>query len=254
MGRFSHEAVAVDPARRASSTRPRTPAALRLLPLRAAPAGHLAAGGTLQMLAVDGQPQLRHAASARRRTSRWTSTGSTIDKPDPGARRREPSVFAQGMRQGRRPPSRGSRAPGTATARSTSFHQRRQRRAGAGLGVRPDRARRCGCCSSRRRAEVLNAPDNICVSPRGGLVLCEDGSGAEFLHGLTADGDDLPVRAEQRRPAPASATASPATSAAASSPARATARTAAGSSSTSRRPASRSRSPAPGATAPSDVI
>jgi secreted PhoX family phosphatase len=37
-------------------------------------------------------------------------------------------------------------------------------------------------------AEVLNAPDNLCVSPRGGLVLCEDGSGQEFVHGLTTDG------------------------------------------------------------------
>jgi secreted PhoX family phosphatase len=36
---------------------------------------------------------------------------------------------------------------------------------------------------------VLNAPDNITVSPRGGLVLCEDGSGEEFLHGLTVDGE-----------------------------------------------------------------
>ena len=40
--------------------------------------------------------------------------------------------------------------------------------------------------------EVLNAPDNICVSPRGGLVLCEDGSGEEFLHGLTVDGAVFP--------------------------------------------------------------
>ncbi len=38
-------------------------------------------------------------------------------------------------------------------------------------------------------ASVLNAPDNITVSPRGGLVLCEDGSGEEFLHGLTVDGE-----------------------------------------------------------------
>jgi secreted PhoX family phosphatase len=35
---------------------------------------------------------------------------------------------------------------------------------------------------------VLNAPDNVTVSPRGGLVLCEDGSGREYLHGLTPDG------------------------------------------------------------------
>jgi secreted PhoX family phosphatase len=38
-------------------------------------------------------------------------------------------------------------------------------------------------------AAVLNAPDNITVSPRGGLVLCEDGSGDEFLHGLTVNGE-----------------------------------------------------------------
>jgi len=38
-------------------------------------------------------------------------------------------------------------------------------------------------------AEVLNAPDNMCVSPRGGLVLCEDGGGIEYVHGLTTDGE-----------------------------------------------------------------
>ena len=38
-------------------------------------------------------------------------------------------------------------------------------------------------------AEVLNAPDNMSVSPRGGLVLCEDGSGTEYVHGLTTDGE-----------------------------------------------------------------
>jgi secreted PhoX family phosphatase len=41
-------------------------------------------------------------------------------------------------------------------------------------------------------AAVLNAPDNICVSPRGGLVLCEDGGGEEFLHGLTVEGEIFP--------------------------------------------------------------
>jgi secreted PhoX family phosphatase len=40
--------------------------------------------------------------------------------------------------------------------------------------------------------DVLNAPDNICVSPRGGLVLCEDGGGEEFIHGLTVGGEIFP--------------------------------------------------------------
>jgi hypothetical protein len=38
-------------------------------------------------------------------------------------------------------------------------------------------------------ADILNNPDNLCVSPRGGIVLCEDGSGEEFLHGLTPEGE-----------------------------------------------------------------
>jgi uncharacterized protein len=41
-------------------------------------------------------------------------------------------------------------------------------------------------------AAILNAPDNITVSPRGGLVLCEDGNGDEFVHGLTVDGEIFP--------------------------------------------------------------
>jgi secreted PhoX family phosphatase len=40
--------------------------------------------------------------------------------------------------------------------------------------------------------DVLNKPDHITVSPRGGLVLCEDGGGDEFLHGLTTDGRIFP--------------------------------------------------------------
>ena len=31
-------------------------------------------------------------------------------------------------------------------------------------------------------------PDNICTSPRGGLVLCEDGITENFIRGLTLDG------------------------------------------------------------------
>src|SRR5690606_31054741 len=37
--------------------------------------------------------------------------------------------------------------------------------------------------------DVLNSPDNICTSPRGGLVICEDPSGAPFIRGLSAAGE-----------------------------------------------------------------
>ena len=35
---------------------------------------------------------------------------------------------------------------------------------------------------------VLDSPDNITVSPRGGLLLCEDGSGTQYLRGLNKAG------------------------------------------------------------------
>ncbi|HKY06453.1 MAG TPA: alkaline phosphatase PhoX, partial [Blastocatellia bacterium] len=37
-------------------------------------------------------------------------------------------------------------------------------------------------------AELLDGPDNICVSPRGGLVVCEDGRTDNYIRGLTRAG------------------------------------------------------------------
>ncbi|MEM9702379.1 MAG: alkaline phosphatase PhoX, partial [Planctomycetota bacterium] len=45
-------------------------------------------------------------------------------------------------------------------------------------------------------AEVLDSPDNITVSPRGGVVLCEDGDIVpQRLHGLTKTGELFPLAA-----------------------------------------------------------
>ena len=40
--------------------------------------------------------------------------------------------------------------------------------------------------------DVLDMPDNLCVSPRGALVLCEDGADENFVRGLTRDGVIFP--------------------------------------------------------------
>jgi secreted PhoX family phosphatase len=37
-------------------------------------------------------------------------------------------------------------------------------------------------------ATVLDSPDNICVAPGGGLCLCEDGDGEQYVRGLTPRG------------------------------------------------------------------
>ncbi len=36
--------------------------------------------------------------------------------------------------------------------------------------------------------ELLDRPDNITVSPRGGLVVCEDAAPEQYVRGITKDG------------------------------------------------------------------
>ncbi|KJK49723.1 alkaline phosphatase PhoX [Streptomyces sp. NRRL F-4428] len=38
-----------------------------------------------------------------------------------------------------------------------------------------------------------DSPDNICLAPDGGLMVCEDGGGAQYVLGVTADGEVYPV-------------------------------------------------------------
>ncbi len=44
------------------------------------------------------------------------------------------------------------------------------------------------CVFESPGADVLDGPDNITVSPRGGILICEDGGGEQYLRGLTPDG------------------------------------------------------------------
>mgnify|MGYP001764580426 FL=1 len=49
--------------------------------------------------------------------------------------------------------------------------------------------------------EAMAAPDNITVSPSGNnLVICEDGSGSEYLHLLRRSGNQIYRLAENRYP------------------------------------------------------
>ena len=42
-------------------------------------------------------------------------------------------------------------------------------------------------------SEVLDSPDNLAISPQGGLILCEDGGAdVQRLHGLTMIGEIFP--------------------------------------------------------------
>jgi secreted PhoX family phosphatase len=185
MGRFVHEAVAVDPYRgQVYETEDANPSGFyRFTPNRS---GHLDEGGALHMLAIAGQSGYDTRAGQTQDEPldvEWVPIGN----PDPTFPA-GPSVFAQGAALGGASFGRLEGAwwgHGKAYFVSTSGGN-----AGQGQIWEYDPS-----CDTLRlifespAAEVLNAPDNICVSPRGGLVLCEDGGGAEFIHGLTLEGE-----------------------------------------------------------------
>ena len=148
----------------------------RFLPKRY---GKLAAGGTLQMLAIQGRPQystLTGQTVGASFLSRWV----TIDDPDPTAAESDPSaVFNQGYAKGGAAFLGGE---GVAMlGRDVYFicsgggdaelgQVWRYRPFGLQARVLP-RVR-------IDRPSVLDEGDNICASPRGtGLLIAEDGDG-----------------------------------------------------------------------------
>lgn len=193
MGRFSHEAIAVDP--RSGFVYETEDAGdssgfYRFIPRRE---GRLSRGGRLDMLTAAGFPLANlkwgQAPGVTYRVDWVRIAEPNSDVAVPGN-----FVWAQGRAQGAATFGRlegawyGNRRiyfvstnGGGATAAQSSGQ-------GQIWEYNPKRETLTLLFQSPG-ADVLNAPDNICVSPRGGLVLCEDGSGLEFLHGLTVDGE-----------------------------------------------------------------
>ena len=191
MGRFSHEAVAVDPqfghvyetedAGNSSGFYRYVPNVRR----------DLSAGGLLQMLAVKGQPQLDTTRGGIARLTPMAVEWVDIDEPDPAVITNTTSVFAQGFARGG---TRFARLEGCWYGdHSVFFNATSGGAVGAGqvwqyIPKNPNEGELVLVFESPSAA-VLDAPDNICVSPRGGLVICEDGGGTQFLRGLTQQGE-----------------------------------------------------------------
>jgi len=185
MGRFSHEALAIDPAtgcvyetEDAGSNsgfyrfRPNTP-------------GVMEDGGVLEMLGIAGvtRADTRTNQDGEWRDAVWYEIGT----PDPVVPSGTTSVFSQGRVLGAA--VFGKLEGAWYGNGSIYFAASSGGNAGQGQIFEYDPAnQRLRLLFESPSAAVLNAPDNITVSPRGGLVLCEDGDGIEYVHGLTTDG------------------------------------------------------------------
>ncbi|MFG1941737.1 alkaline phosphatase PhoX [Nonomuraea sp. NPDC048826] len=209
-GRFAHEAAAFDPS---SGTLYLTednfddPSGLYRYvppedPMRA---GRLLDGGKLQMLAIEGDPgadlSVGHPTG-----SAFATTWVDIEDPDPsftpGTSRAEAAraVGDQGRTAGA---AVFARLEGAVHHQGTVYFVSTQ-----GGDTDPDDDPPDGFGDGRGqiwayetwsgtlrlvyqspRAAALDLPDNVTVSNRGTLVLCEDGDGANYLRGLTRNGE-----------------------------------------------------------------
>ena len=198
MGRFVHEAVAVD---RISGivyeTEDRGTAGFyRFVPKKT---GSLSAGGTLQMAEVVGQRDLRgHVEIGKVFDVRWhTIPEPTLANTTGLAEPDELGVFKQGQRLGG---STFARLEGCWSGNGVIYFDATSGGAAkAGQIWQYDpRSERLTMLFESPGKEILNMPDNLCVNPHGGLVLCEDGDYGDDeypqrIHLLSQDGRLLPI-------------------------------------------------------------
>jgi len=188
MGRFVHEAVAVNPGTGILYlTEDRDRAGFyRFLPESR---GDLARGGDLQMLVVRGQPRLDTRSGVDIGT-RFPVEWVDIPEPDPDeAEQNDHAVFGQGHEQGA---AVFARLEGCWWGDGgVYFHATEGGDVGKGqvwkYAPAEDGGGELALVFESPGAELLDSPDNITVSPRGGVVICEDASGS-YVRGLTPDG------------------------------------------------------------------
>jgi hypothetical protein len=192
MGCFIHEAVAVDPKTGyvyETEDNKISAGFYRFLPNEN---GALAKGGRLQMLKVSGRSDLRKGC---RVGETFDTSWVDIDKPHLG---HSPGttdtlgVYSQGKVQGA---ATFSRLEGCWYGNDVVYLNATSG-GDAELGqvweYNP-RTEQLRLIFESPGARILDKPDNITVSPRGGIVLCEDGKTvSQRLQGLTPDGKLFP--------------------------------------------------------------
>jgi len=194
MGRFVHEAVAVDPATGiVFETEDQSTAGFyRFIPHNP---GRLAEGGKLEMMCAGGRSDLRKGIAVG---EVFDTTWVPIEEPtrahSPGTKD-ELGVYRQGKARGAATFARLEGcwyAAGKVYIVSTSGGQ-----AECGQVFEYDTVEQTiRLIFESPSAKVLDSPDTITVSPSGALVLCEDGDFVpQKMQGLTVDGRLFPFAA-----------------------------------------------------------
>lgn len=183
MGRFVHEAVAVDPATGiVYQTEDRSSNEAGFYRFIPDTPEVLADGGRLQMVAVTGQPQYV-TSQGQTQGAVWPVHWVDIADPD---RAVSDQGFAAGAArferlEGAFPGDGGiyfvSTSGGDARAGQVFHYLPTSAEAGELRLVFESPSR-----------DILDSPDNIVLSPHGGLLLCEDGTGDQFIRELDREG------------------------------------------------------------------
>jgi len=187
MGRFAHESAVTDPKTGiVYLTEDDTPAGFyRFVPNNKS---ELTLGGTLQMLAVRGQPGYdtrKHQTVGRDLATSWVTipiADPDLDGGGPASR-----VASQGIGSGAAVFDflEGEDFRSGAVTFNSSYGGDNNH--GQVWRYTPATGMLRLLFETGNRA-ILDAPDNVAVSPRGGVLLCEDGYPRNFLRGLTPGG------------------------------------------------------------------
>jgi secreted PhoX family phosphatase len=188
MGRFAHEAVAVDPETWVVYQTEDNGSTSGFYRFIANTPGRLSDGGTLEMLAIEGRFNY-DTRTGQTRGVALPVTWVPIANPNPPGTG-STAVYDQGRVLGA---ARFARLEGCWYGNGAIYFDATSGgNAGAGQvwEYRPDgNGGTLTLIFESPSAEVLDSPDNLAVSPQGAILLCEDGDADQYVRGVTLDGE-----------------------------------------------------------------